>query len=187
MARMTGGERVKADSLTAEFVSTVRRLGATPYQTDLSGLSSTLESIIGADASGGVRVASEATDMLPALGVLARGEETWAEVAISAGRVGVASTGSVVLADLQHRDRLMALLALRHIVLLPANALVPSLADVAPLVRRWVIDRDRRYVTFVSGPSRTADIERVLMVGVHGPRELSVVLISGWSPTDVRA
>ena len=39
----------------------------------------------------------------------------------------------------------------------------------------------RNYVAYISGPSRTADIERVLTIGVHGPKELFILLVPGLS------
>ena len=41
-----------------------------------------------------------------------------------------------------------------------------------------MVDEGRPYVTLMTGPSRTADIERTLTIGVHGPRELRVVVVA---------
>lgn len=93
------------------------------------------------------------------------------------GVFAVAETGSVAVA-LAREARGRALLAERLWLLVPAAELVPTL-DVA-LERVSSLVRDGRpYVTLMTGPSRTADIERALTVGVHGPRELHVVLVDG--------
>ena len=94
---------------------------------------------------------------------------------IAAGLFAVAETGSVAVA-LPRAERGEALLSERLWLLVPASELVPTL-DVA-LARIDGLVRDGRpYVTLMTGPSRTADIERALTVGVHGPRELHVVLV----------
>jgi L-lactate dehydrogenase complex protein LldG len=94
---------------------------------------------------------------------------------IAAGLFAVAETGSVAVALLR-TERGAALLAERLWLLVPASELVPTLDEA--LVRiESLVRGGRPYVTLMTGPSRTADIERALTVGVHGPRELHVVLV----------
>jgi L-lactate dehydrogenase complex protein LldG len=94
---------------------------------------------------------------------------------IAPGLFAVAETGSVAVA-LPRAERGAALLAERLWLIVPASELVATL-DLA-LARVEALVRDGRpYVTLMTGPSRTADIERALTVGVHGPRELHVVLV----------
>jgi len=84
-------------------------------------------------------------------------------------------TGSVAVA-LPRAARGEALLAERLWLLVPRSEIVPTLD--AALARIEALARaGRPYVTLMTGPSRTADIERALTVGVHGPRELHVVLV----------
>jgi L-lactate dehydrogenase complex protein LldG len=91
------------------------------------------------------------------------------------GVFAVAETGSVAVA-LPRAERGQALLADRLWLLVPASELVPTLDDALGRIDALVRD-GRPYVTLMTGPSRTADIERALTVGVHGPRELHVVLV----------
>jgi L-lactate dehydrogenase complex protein LldG len=87
----------------------------------------------------------------------------------------VAETGSVAVA-LPRGQRGEALLSERLWLLVPASEVVATLDQA--LARIALLVRDgRAYVTLMTGPSRTADIERALTVGVHGPRELHVVLV----------
>jgi len=87
----------------------------------------------------------------------------------------VAETGSVAVA-LPREERGEAMLAERLWLLVPASEIVPTLDDALARIDRLVRD-GRPYVTLMTGPSRTADIERALTVGVHGPRELHVVFV----------
>jgi L-lactate dehydrogenase complex protein LldG len=94
---------------------------------------------------------------------------------IAAGLFAVAETGSVAVA-LPRAERGSALLAERLWLLVPASELVASLDEALARIER-LVRGGRPYVTLMTGPSRTADIERALTVGVHGPRELHVVLV----------
>lgn len=94
---------------------------------------------------------------------------------VAEGLFAVAETGSVAVA-LPRAERRLALLADRLWLLVPASDIVPTLDDALARIEALVRD-GHAYVTLMTGPSRTADIERALTVGVHGPRELHVVLI----------
>jgi L-lactate dehydrogenase complex protein LldG len=98
-----------------------------------------------------------------------------ADGGLSVGRLGVAETGSVLLHS-SSDDRRAELCVDVHVVLLEANVVVPTL-DVAFSELRRISSAPPAYATFVSGPSRSADIERALTVGIHGPRELHVLLL----------
>jgi len=91
------------------------------------------------------------------------------------GLFAVAETGSVAV-GLLREQRAQALLAERLWLLVPARELVATLDEALARIERLVREGSP-YVTLMTGPSRTADIERALTVGVHGPRELHVVLI----------
>ena len=94
---------------------------------------------------------------------------------IADGLFAVAETGSVAVA-LPRAERGDALLSDRLWLLVPTSELVATLDDALARIDGLVRD-GRPYVTLMTGPSRTADIERALTVGVHGPRELHVVLV----------
>jgi L-lactate dehydrogenase complex protein LldG len=94
---------------------------------------------------------------------------------VAEGLFAVAETGSVAVA-LPREERGQSLLAERLWLLVPASDIVATLDDALARIAALVRD-GRPYVTLMTGPSRTADIERALTVGVHGPRELHVVLV----------
>ena len=103
------------------------------------------------------------------------GREVGDESAIA--MFAVAETGSVAV-SLPRADRGRCLLAERLWLRVPADDLAPTL-DVALARIAALVVSGRPYVTLMTGPSRTADIERALTVGVHGPRELHVILVEG--------
>jgi L-lactate dehydrogenase complex protein LldG len=94
---------------------------------------------------------------------------------IAEGLFAVAETGSVAVA-LPRAERGAAFLSERLWLLVPASELVATLDEALARVDALVRD-GQAYVTLMTGPSRTADIERALTVGVHGPGELHVVLV----------
>jgi L-lactate dehydrogenase complex protein LldG len=97
-----------------------------------------------------------------------------ADAGISFATLGVAETGSVLLHSTAE-DRRVELCVDVHLVLLDTTALVPTL-DTAFRTLRAISARPPAYATLVSGPSRSADIERQITIGVHGPRALHVLL-----------
>ena len=86
---------------------------------------------------------------------------------------GLADTGSVVLAASPEEPRARSLLPQRHISLLRENRVVPGLDELFAALR----DDLPSTLAIVSGPSRSADIEQRLTIGVHGPGEVHVVLL----------
>ena len=103
-----------------------------------------------------------------------------APLGLSLARLAVAETASVLLAEPALADRAIGMLVLAHLVLCPTAALVPSLDEAAPVLRA-IAARPGSYATLVTGPSRTADIERVLTVGVQGPARLDVLFVDDLS------
>lgn len=95
-----------------------------------------------------------------------------AEVGITRAETALAETGSLVLASGAETARMTSLLPPVHIVLLAESRIVPSLFE-------WVKQRPGSMpanLVLVSGPSKTADIEQTMIVGVHGPKRLVVIM-----------
>ena len=108
--------------------------------------------------------------------VVHRGDEPVLEDAeTSRASYGLADTGSVVLAASPEEPRARHLLPLRHVSLLPESRILPGLAELFAEVRNDLPSA----LVIVTGPSRSADIEQRLIVGVHGPAEVHVVLLPG--------
>ena len=91
---------------------------------------------------------------------------------VSQALYGLADTGSVVLAASPGEPRARSLLPAVHVSLLPEDRILPGLAELFEAVG----DALPSALAIVTGPSRSADIEQQLVVGVHGPGEVHVVL-----------
>ena len=95
-------------------------------------------------------------------------------------RVGVtefdwalADTGTLAQDASDPRLRLASALTETHVALVRSDSLLPGLGALLAQVE----PQRMRYLACVTGPSRTADIERVLTIGVHGPRRLVIVVV----------
>ncbi len=75
--------------------------------------------------------------------------------------------------------RLGTMIAEISIILVRKSALLDKLEDSAALLRDLLTRGGASYTAYITGPSRTADIERVGALGVHGPLELHIVLLEG--------
>jgi L-lactate dehydrogenase complex protein LldG len=89
----------------------------------------------------------------------------------------VAETGSLVVCSSPEHGRSVSLLGKVHIALVREEQILPDLDDLFPRVRADHPDALPSNVTLITGPSKTADIELQLVVGVHGPAEVHVVLV----------
>ena len=96
-----------------------------------------------------------------------------ARVGISQACWGLANTGTLVLDSTAIEQRLVSTLPEIHIALLAEGSLLPDL----PSLFSRIDPVKSAYIAFISGPSRTADIERVLTIGVHGPKRLVVLCV----------
>jgi len=103
-----------------------------------------------------------------------RGEAPSIEGAgVSEAIYGLADTGSVVLAAAPDEPRARSLLPEVHVTLLREDLILPGLDELFAAVG----DDLPSALAIVTGPSRSADIEQKLAVGVHGPGEVHVVLL----------
>ena len=92
---------------------------------------------------------------------------------------GIAQTGTCIVVTDDEALRLETMLPEVSVILLSSADILPDLPSAAPFLRAEQTQGRASYVSFITGPSRTADIERVSAIGVHGPLELHVVLIGG--------
>ena len=131
-------------------------------------------------------------NMLEGLGakvqVMARGHQSegsfdpaTADMGITGVDYAIAETGTVVLLPRQGVSRLVSLLPPVHVALVRPAEVLESLDDLY-LLRRLEYHRKGgnfgTYMNFITGPSRTADIEQTLVIGAHGPRETHMIILN---------
>lgn len=96
------------------------------------------------------------------------------DVGITRADCVIARTGSLFIQSATSGGRQLSVLPPVHVAVATRSQVVPSLGDV---LQRFGSDDESSFGTFISGPSRTADIEKVLVLGAHGPRRLVVLLL----------
>lgn len=89
----------------------------------------------------------------------------------------VARTGTVVLSSNTESGRTVSVYAPVHICIAHTSQLVYDVKDALQAIKEKYAGQLPSLISFASGPSRTADIEKTLVVGVHGPGEVYVFLV----------
>ncbi len=100
------------------------------------------------------------------------------KIGLTACEYLVARRGSVLVSSALPTGRRLHAYAPIHIVVAHENQLVPELEDALDLLQKKYTDNFPSVVTTITGASRTADIEKTLIMGAHGPKELHVILIA---------
>jgi len=93
----------------------------------------------------------------------------------------LADTGTLVQDSSAVEQRLVSSLPTIHIALAPTAGLLPDL----PTLLTRLTPKESGYIAMITGPSRTADIERVLTIGVHGPERLIIVFVDELKSKDI--
>jgi L-lactate dehydrogenase complex protein LldG len=97
------------------------------------------------------------------------------EAGITSTEGAIAETGALILWPTEKEPRLMSIVPPLHIAVLQADKIHNSLSEVIQK-ENWPTKMPTN-VVLVSGPSKTADIEMTLAFGVHGPKELIVLIL----------
>jgi L-lactate dehydrogenase complex protein LldG len=159
-------------SLWSTFTAKAELLGAAVMRTSSQATAVTLL----AEAAAGYACTAHIAKRYPAIEAAAQqAGGVPAKEVVTAAEFAVAETGSVAINE-PAPDRGRCFLAERLWVLVAEDALVPTL-DAAMQRMGELIRAGAVHPLLMSGPSRTADIERVLTIGVHGPRALAIVVV----------
>ena len=94
-------------------------------------------------------------------------------VGISEVGYALTDTGSLVADQTEVEQRLVSTLSSIHIAIIGTDRILDGKAAVFTKIN----PANSKYIAFITGPSRTADIERVLTIGVHGPKRLVIVFV----------
>jgi L-lactate dehydrogenase complex protein LldG len=96
---------------------------------------------------------------------------------ISSADYALSDTGSLVMISSREEARLVSLLPPAHIAVVPASKLLTGLDELYQILPQPA--EQTSSMVLITGPSRTADIEQILVRGVHGPGEIHVVVVDG--------
>ncbi len=138
-------------------------LADTPQSTALWAECSFLDGIDRAMLSENAGLKFEVTRELAATARFGISQMEWA----------LADTGSLAQNSTAIEQRLVSSLPSIHIALVPTSGILPDM----PTLLAKVHPKECAYLAMITGPSRTADIERVLTIGVHGPERLVIIFV----------
>lgn len=99
------------------------------------------------------------------------------DMGLTIAELGVAASGTCMVNTDSEEGRLATMIVEISVLVLKKSEIFPNLPAIADRFRQRVGTGTPTYTTFITGPSRTADIERVPAVGVHGPLQLHILLL----------
>lgn len=105
-----------------------------------------------------------------------RGHLAGVDIALTTADYGIAETGSLVIDSSSEELRLATMISEIHVAVIPKSRIRAKAEDMYAELKGFM-SKSPDYLAFVTGPSRTADIERVLALGVHGPLELHILIL----------
>jgi len=112
-----------------------------------------------------------------------RGVIAEADLGVTGADLAIAETGTLVLVSAAGRPRSTSLLPACHVAVFDGTTLVESLEQAGLALEAWhdgpAPSERGAAITFITGPSRTADIELTLTRGVHGPKEIHAIFVEG--------
>jgi len=172
----------QVSSLGGHFTNVLGMPAVREYVTKLASTSNAMELVLSSDVS-----KEDLFSSLPVqFKIATRSEMTreafytalkTAKIGITNADVGVAETGTIIIATSDESDRLVSALPEIHVALLPGSRLVSSLQEAEPHISRMLNQGEHLAVSLISASSRTSDIGGLVVLGVHGPKELHVLLV----------
>ena len=107
-----------------------------------------------------------------------RGHLAGVDIGLTLADFGIAETGTLVIDSSSEEVRLATMISEVHVAVLPKDRIRASAFELEAELLQWM-GAAANFTAFITGASRTADIERVLALGVHGPLELHILLLEG--------
>ena len=163
-----------------QFTAAAEAVGATVKQfSEMPGVVRYLREVIGGEKVAFAHLPEEYGLLLEIFPQASPTEYSQVGFCLSVAQAGIAPTGSLLLDLGNPTERSATALAPIHLVLLKESTILPDLRAAAPLLQSALSAGKNGYLSITTGPSRTADIERVLTIGVHGPKELHILILEG--------
>ncbi len=116
-------------------------------------------------------------DQAPTLDIQRGGAEDKDEVGLTGCLVAVAETGTLVMTSGPHHPTSLNFLPETHVVVLRAGQVTGAYEEALDRVKEQSRGGIPRTINFITGPSRTGDIEQTIYMGAHGPRRLHILLV----------
>jgi L-lactate dehydrogenase complex protein LldG len=180
-AHTSGPQPVMAADLAGRFRAKAEYLASTVER--VADVSAVPAAVAGYLAANGLGVQAVATADLAGLDWTTAGLAVDARPAVDADTVGIsgcfcaiAETGTLMLLSGPATSATVSLLPETHIALVPVSRIVATMEDAFALLRAEHGELPRA-VNFISGPSRTGDIEQTIVLGAHGPCRVHLILI----------
>lgn len=189
------------EELTARFISEVTLVGAVVYRAqNKEAVATHIAQICATAASPDVALSGsallpqlnlpvrlaerhltviEATDFSPAEKARLIARLASCGAGVTAVDYAIAETGTLVVSSDEEQALLVSVLPVIHIALLKPQQILATLTDAVQALasQRMLRHEPCRSATFITGPSRTSDVELTLSIGVHGPKELHLILL----------
>lgn len=105
-----------------------------------------------------------------------------AEIGVTPVDLVIAETGTLILTTSDERDRLITALPKFHVAVLWESQMVHSLEESVSYIEQTLAKKTGVAISMISASSRTTDVGGILILGVHGPKELHVLLLTQESP-----
>lgn len=178
--------RLDGDALIALFIAEAERVQATTRRiADWNGIPGAIATFLqAANLPARLKVAPDPSlekipwDREPILTVSHGRAENGDLVSVTSALAGVAETGTLVLPSGPQSPTTLNFLPDVHIVAVPAVRIVGTYEDALARLRQiYGAGNMPRVVNWITGPSRTADIEQTLLLGAHGPRRLHILIV----------